>query len=61
MAEFNQRFRAPASQPGSAFLPCRRGDLDFVFSLQQTRTVARDNTVSVRNLWLQIERTDLAR
>ena len=58
VAEFNQRFRVPAPQPGSAFLPCRRGDLDFVFSLQQTRTVAGDNTVSVQNLWLQIERTD---
>lgn len=55
IAEFNRRFRVAALQPGSAFLPCRRGDLDFVFSIQQTRTVARDNTVQLGDRWLQIE------
>jgi hypothetical protein len=56
-AEFNRRFRVPSAQPGSAFLPCRRRDLDLVFSLQQTRTVARDNTVPLGERCLQIERT----
>ena len=55
IAEFNRRFCAPARQPGSAFLPCRRRDLDFVFSVQQERTVARDNTVQLGERWLQIE------
>jgi len=55
IAEFNRRFGAPARQPGSAFLPCRRRDLDFVFSVQQERTVARDNTVQLGERWLQIE------
>jgi len=57
MTEFNRRFRVCSAQPGSAFLPCRRRDLDLVFSIQQTRTVARDNTVSLGERWLQIEPT----
>ena len=57
MAEFNRRFRVPATQPGHAFLPGRRGDLDFVFSVQQTRTVAGDNTVQLGGRWLQIAPT----
>lgn len=58
IAEFNQRFRVRPTQPGRAFLPCRHRNLDLVFSMQQTRTVARDNTVSLGERWLQIERTD---
>lgn len=58
IAEFNRRFSVRSTQPGSAFLPCRRRDLDMVFSIQLTRTVARDNTVPLGNRWLQIERTD---
>jgi transposase len=55
IAEFNRRFQVAASQPGSAFLPCRRRDLDLVFALQFERSVNRDNTVSFRNLCLQLE------
>jgi transposase len=55
LAEFNRRFRVSAAQPGRAFLPCRRRDLDWVFSLQQTRTVAGDNTVQMGERRLQIE------
>src|SRR5215469_1573416 len=58
IAEFNRRFCVSATQPGNAFLPCRRRDLDFVFSIQQTRTVAQDNTVELGNQWFQIEATD---
>src|SRR6478752_1296979 len=56
MAEFNRRFQRAAAQPGSAFLPCRKRDLNLIFSLQFERTVNRDNTVSFQNLSLQIER-----
>src|SRR5437763_3887089 len=56
MAEFNRRFQVAAAQRGSAFLPCRRRDLNLIFSLQFERTVNRDNTVSFQNLSLQIER-----
>ena len=56
ITEFNRRFQLPAAQPGSAFIACRRRDLDLIFSLQFERTVNRDNTVSFQNLNLQIER-----
>src|SRR6266481_5954503 len=57
VAEFNQRFRVSASQSGSAFLPCRKKDLDVVFSVQQQRVVNRDNTVVVGGKVFQIEPT----
>jgi transposase len=56
-AEFNRLFRVPPTQSGSAFVRCQRKDLDLIFSLQQTRTVARDNTVQLGERWLQIEST----
>ena len=49
LAEFNRRFQVTPAQPGSAFTPCRRQDLEQVFSLQFERTVSRDNTVSFQN------------
>ncbi len=56
IAEFNGRFQVPPAQRGTAFVPCRRKDLDLVFSLQFQRAVNQDNTVSFQNLTLQIER-----
>ena len=53
--EFNRRFQVQPEQSGSAFVPCRRADLDNIFCLQWQRTVNRDNTVSFENLHLQIE------
>src|SRR6202161_2565051 len=55
--EFNERFQVPALQAGSAFLRCQRKDLDVLFSVQQQRTVSRDNTVVVGGKTLQIEAT----
>jgi transposase len=54
--EFNRRFRSPAAERGTAFIPCPRRDLDLIFSLQFERTVNRDNTVSFQHLSLQIDR-----
>lgn len=56
IAEFNRRFQVSPAQRGTAFVPCRRKDLDLVFSLQFQRAVNRDNTVTFQNLTLQIER-----
>ena len=56
ISEFNRRFQVAAAQPGSAFLPCRKRDLNLIFALQFERTVNRDNTVSFQNLRLQMER-----
>jgi len=55
LAEFNRRFCVPPAQAGSAFLPCRRRDLDFIFSIRHERTVARDNTIELGERTLQIE------
>jgi len=57
IAEFNQRFRVPAAQPGSAFLLWRGQDLERIFSVQQERVVNRDNTVQIGNRILQIQKT----
>src|SRR6202451_604269 len=55
IAEFNRRFQVAPRQRGNAFVPCRRRDLERIFSLQFERSVNRDNTVSFQNLSLQIE------
>jgi len=54
IGEFNQRFAVAAGQNGSAFVRCRRRDLELVFSIRQERTVNQDNTVSYENRVLQI-------
>jgi transposase len=59
ISEFNQKFTVPATQPGSAFVPVRRRNLDLVFTIQHERVVARDNTVSCANKVLQLNRTRL--
>jgi hypothetical protein len=56
IAEFNKGFQVPAAQKGTAFAPCRRRDLDLVFSLHSQRTVNKDNTVNFQNFNLQIEK-----
>jgi len=57
IAEFNRRFQVAATQTGSAFLPRNGQDLHRIFSIQQERVVNRDNTVSVGNRLLQMEKT----
>lgn len=56
IAEFNRRFCRPASEEGTAFVPCVRDDLDRIFALQTERIVNRDNTIKFKNLILQIDR-----
>jgi len=55
--EFNRHFTVAAAERGSAFLRCPRRDLERVFAIQHERVVARDNTVSVEQRCLQIDRT----
>jgi len=57
IAEFNRKFSVPAAQSGSAFLKTGRKDLEWIFSVQHTRKVDRDNTVVVENQVYQIERS----
>jgi transposase len=55
IAEFNKKFAASAAEPGTAFVPTQRADLDRVFSLHHERTVDHDNTVRWANMLLQIQ------
>jgi transposase InsO family protein len=57
IAEFNRRFAKPAAEKGTAFRKCGRKDLDWVFSIQTERTVAQDNTIVLRNRYLQLDKT----
>lgn len=55
---FNKRFRVPAAQEGTAFVPTT-ADLDRIFSVQHERTVANDNTVQIGRRRLQIAASPL--
>jgi len=57
IAEFNRRFTEKAAQKGTAFVKLHRRDLDSIFSVQQERTVNRDNTVLLGSRILQLEKT----
>jgi len=55
IGEFNSRFTVAAAQPGTAFVPLGRHNLDRVFSIHHERTVDNDNTVRLANMVLQIQ------
>ena len=57
IAEFNRKFAVLAAQKGSAFVRLGRKDLDWIFSVQQERTVNQDNTVRIANRVLQLNQT----
>src|SRR6266496_1432947 len=49
--------RTPAAQKGTAFRRCNRTDLDWVFTVQTERVVAKDNTVAIGERSWQIEKS----
>jgi transposase len=57
IAEFNQKFTVKAAVRGTAFCRCGRRDLDWIFSIQTERVVAKDNTVAIRDQWWQLDKT----
>jgi hypothetical protein len=61
IAEFNRMFAKPAREKGTAFRKCDRKDLDQVFSIQTERTVAKDNTIAIRDRHWQLDRTPFRR
>jgi transposase len=65
IGRMNRQFRGRALEMGSAFIPCRQGNLDAVFSLQWERVVNKDNTIHFAGRTLQIPpvkwRSSLAR
>ena len=52
--EHNRRFTVKAAQVETAFVPYFGSDLDTIWSHQEDRTVANDNTVSYHTLRLQV-------
>jgi len=55
--EINRKFSKPAAEHGHAFVPVRGQDLDRIFSVQQERVVAKDNTTRWGDRVWQLERT----
>ncbi len=57
ITEFNAKFAVAAEQKGTAFRRTTRTDLDWVFTVQTERVVARDNTVAIGDRFWQLEKT----
>jgi transposase len=57
IAQFNAQFTVPAAQRGTAFRRCGRTDLDWIFTVQTERVVAKDNTVAIGARSWQIDNT----
>src|SRR5713226_1467323 len=56
--DFNRRFTVKPSERGSAFVPLAGLDVELLLSIQHERIVNKDNTVSFKNLALQLPMTD---
>ena len=57
ITEFNARFTVKATARGSAFRRCSRTDLDWIFTVQTERVVAKDNTVAIGPRSWQIDKS----
>jgi len=56
MGVFNDKFTVEARERGTAFRRTSRSDLDWVFTLQTERVVAKDNTVAIGAQSWQLEK-----
>lgn len=57
IAKFNQSFKVAAAEKETAFRRTTRSDLDWVFTVQTERVVAKDNTVAIADRNWQIEKS----
>jgi transposase len=57
IARFNEQFTMAAEQKGTAFRRTGRSDLDWIFTVQTERVVAKDNTVAIGSRLWQIDKT----
>ena len=57
IAVFNDKFTVKAREPGTAFRRTTRSDLDWIFTLQTERVVAKDNTVAIGEQSWQLEKS----
>jgi transposase len=53
---FNEKFAVAPPQKGTAFRRATRSDLDWVFTIQTERVVAKDNTVAIGDRIWQLEK-----
>jgi transposase len=56
IAEFNGKFTVAAREKGTAFRKTSRPDLNWIFTVQTERVVAKDNTVAIGDQHWQLER-----
>lgn len=54
---FNEKFAVAPLQKGTAFRRATRSDLDWVFTVQTERVVAKDNTVAISDRIWQLEKS----
>jgi transposase len=57
IAEFNAKFTVPAKEKGTAFRKTSRTDLNWIFTVQTDRVVAKDNTVAIGDRNWQLEKS----
>lgn len=57
IAKFNAQFATAAEQKGTAFRRCSRSDLNWIFTVQTERVVAKDNTVAIADRSWQLDKT----
>jgi len=54
LPDFNEEFGRPAADPASAFVPLGHVDLEQILCHQEERVVARDNTITLDGVVLQL-------
>jgi len=59
LAYHRRHWVVPATQAGSAFVPCQRPDLERIFAVQHERVVANDNTVQYGRVTFQLAASPL--
>jgi len=57
IGEFNAKFTIACEEKGTAFRRCSRKDLEWIFTVQTERVVAKDNTVAIGERQWQIDKT----
>src|ERR1700744_5966210 len=57
IGEFNAQFSVAAAEKGTAFRRTSRSDLNWIFTVQTERVVAKDNTVAMGDRLWQIDKT----
>lgn len=57
IAKFNKSFKVAAAEKETAFRRTTRSDLEWVFTVQTERVVAKDNTVAIADRNWQIEKS----